>query len=61
MRSDHNYPNALSSGATADRASVCSEFGGLGLFIQVCKTHCACKDSERCKSTSLISAQLQCA
>lgn len=39
VRSDHNYPNALSSGATADRASVCSEFGGLGLFIQVCMTY----------------------
>ena len=38
VRSDHNYPNAISSGATADRASICSEFGGLGLFIQVCKT-----------------------
>ncbi|CAK0785159.1 hypothetical protein CVIRNUC_008365 [Coccomyxa viridis] len=32
IRSDHNYPAAMSSGATASRASVCSEFGGLGLF-----------------------------
>ena len=35
IRSDHNYPAAMSSGATASRASVCSEFGGLGLFTAV--------------------------
>ena len=35
VRSDHSYPNALSSGATATRASICSEFGGLGLYQQV--------------------------
>ena len=60
MRSDHNYPNALSSGATADRASVCSEFGGLGLFIQVCiLLHARTVSDARALAFSPL--QLQCA
>ena len=38
VRSDHNYPACYSSGATRTRASVCSKFGGLGLFTKVCST-----------------------
>ncbi|BDA45139.1 probable beta-glucuronidase [Coccomyxa sp. Obi] len=33
LRDDHNYPDAIASGATSTRANVAGEFGGLGMFI----------------------------
>lgn len=34
LRDDHNYPNPIASGATATRANVAGEFGGLGTFME---------------------------
>ncbi|BDA43732.1 probable beta-glucuronidase [Coccomyxa sp. Obi] len=33
IRDDHAYPGPFSSGATPTRASVCGEYGGLGLYV----------------------------
>lgn len=33
IRDDHAYPGPYSSGSTPTRASVCGEYGGLGMFL----------------------------
>lgn len=33
MKDDHNYPDPVSTGATATRASVVGEYGGIGMWL----------------------------
>lgn len=34
IKDDHNYPEPASTGATATRASVAGEYGGIGLWVE---------------------------